>query len=81
MLFHLSLVHQFGFQSTIDVNNKQVLSNFLGVELSRSCKEQSKSMKSLGANFFSKAANSSKSEKYSQKTKQAIEDEDWFKNI
>lgn len=69
-----------GFVSTIDVKNREVLTNFLGVELSKSCKEQSKSMRSLGSNFFSKA-NNSKSQNYSQKTQQALEDDDWFKNI
>ncbi len=69
-----------GFVSTVDVKNREVLSNFLGVELSKSCKEQSRSLRSLGSNFFSKA-NNSKSKNYSQKTQQALEDDDWFKNI
>lgn len=70
-----------GFLSTIDVDDRSVLEDFLGVELSKSCKEQSQSLRSLGSDFFSKANKSSKSEKYSQKTQQAIENENWFDDI
>lgn len=70
-----------GFVSTIDVTNRRELVNFLGVELSKSCKEQSKSMKSLGANFFSQAANKSSSANYSQATKQVLEDTGWIDDI
>ncbi len=66
-----------GFMATTDANN---LVQFLGVELSQSCKEQSKSMKSLGANFFSQAADKSTSAGYSQTTAQALED-DWINDI
>lgn len=72
---------ELGFMSTIDVNDKSVLTTFLGEELSRSCKEQSQSIRALGSNFFSKAIKNSNSEKYSQKTKQALEDDDWFSDI
>ena len=68
-----------GFMCTIDVDNEERLTNFLGVELSKSCKEQSKSMKSLGSNFFSSAVGNS--EGYSQATTQALEDNDWFTDI
>lgn len=72
---------EMGFVSTIDVVNRETLVNFLGVELSKSCKEQSRSMKSLGANFFSQAANKTKSEGYSQTTAQALEDTSWIDDI
>lgn len=68
-----------GFQSVIDVDNREVLTNFIGVELSNSCKEQSQSMKPLGANFFSKAVE--ESEEYSQSTMQALEDTSWIDDI
>lgn len=70
-----------GFMSTINVKDRDTLVQFLGVELSKSCKEQSRSMKSLGANFFSQAAGKSNSTGYSQTTAQALEDEDWMKDI
>ena len=71
---------QMGFQAVIDVTDRSALVNFLGVELSRSCKEQSKSMKSLGADFFSKAVGS-KSEAFSKTTAQAFEDTGWMYDI
>lgn len=70
-----------GFMSTIDVTDRDALVNFLGVELSNSCKEQSKSLKALGANFFSQAVNNSVSTGYSQTTKQALDDESWIMDI
>lgn len=70
-----------GFMSVIDVNDKETLINFLGVELSKSCKEQSKSLKALGANFFSQAVNNGNSEAYSQTTAQALEDDSWIDDI
>lgn len=70
-----------GFMSTIDVRDRDTLVNFLGVELSKSCKEQSMSMKSLGANFFSQAVNNTKSETYSQTAAQALEDTSWIDDI
>lgn len=70
-----------GFMSTIDVDDKEILINFLGIELSKSCKEQSKSLKALGANFFSQAVNNSNSESYSQTTTQALEDDSWIDDI
>lgn len=70
-----------GFMSTIDVVNRETLVNFLGVELSKSCKEQSKSLKALGANFFSKAVGDTQSEGYSQTAKQALEDTSWIDDI
>lgn len=72
---------ELGCMSTIDVTNREKLVNFLGVELSKSCKEQSKSMKSLGANFFSQAAGNNKSEGYSQTTAQVLEDTAWIDDI
>lgn len=70
-----------GFMSTIDVNNRETLINFLGVELSKSCKEQSQSLKALGANFFSQAVNNGNSEGYSQTAAQALEDDSWINDI
>ena len=70
-----------GFLSVIDVTDRDTLVNFLGVELSKSCKEQSKSMKSLGANFFSQAVGSTDSERFSQATAQALEDTSWMDGL
>lgn len=68
-----------GFQSTIEVNNRETLIKFFGEDLSRACKEQSKSRKALGSNFFSKIKG--KSEPYSHTTEQALEDDDWISSI
>lgn len=70
-----------GFMSTINVTERDTLTNFLGVELSKSCKEQSKSLKSLGANFFSQAVDKGNSEAYSHTTAQALEDDSWINDI
>lgn len=70
-----------GFQATIEVEKNETLKEFLGVELSKSCKEQSKSMKSLGANFFSQAAGDGNSQGYSQKTAQVMEDKSVWDDI
>ena len=72
---------EMGFMSVIDVTNRDALVNFLGVELSKSCKEQSKSMKSLGANFFSQAVGTTDSERFSQATAQALEDTSWMDGL
>lgn len=72
---------EMGFLSTIDVENKENLVNFLGVELSKSCKEQSRSMKALGANFFSKAVEQSASQGYSSTAKQVLDDVSWINDI
>lgn len=70
-----------GFASTIDVVNKSSLENFLGVELSKRCKEQSKRSKGFGANFFSKAADNGNSAMLSHTTAQALENPDWYDDI
>lgn len=70
-----------GFMATVDVTNRNALLNFLGVELSNSCKEQSKSMKSLGGSFFSQANEQSQSQEYSQTTAQALDDRSWIDDI
>lgn len=70
-----------GFVSTIDIKNKTSLTTFLGEELSRSCKEQSRSIRSLGSEFFSKANKDSHSTGYSAKTSQVLEDDDWFSDV
>lgn len=72
---------EMGFNATIDVVDRSSLVNFLGVELSQSCKEQSKSLKSLGANFFSQIADGSASQEYSQTTGQVLEDDSWINDI
>jgi len=77
---HSEFGKQMGFMSTIDVTDRNTLVNFLGVELSKSCKEQSMSMKSLGANFFSQAVGQTNSEKFSQTTAQALDD-DWMTEL
>ncbi len=69
-----------GFQAAIDVRDRTTLVQFMGEELSRSCKEQSQSMKALGADFFSHAATES-SAGYSNTTAQALEDDDWIDEI
>lgn len=74
-----------GFVATIDVNDKaEALTQFLGVELSKSCKEQSQSMKALGSSFFSHAADKSSSASFSKTTKEVLgetEDDDWMNSI
>lgn len=70
-----------GFMSTIDVRDRSTLVNFLGVELSNSCKEQSRSLKALGADFFSKVAGNGNSDEYSHTTAQALEDDSWMTDI
>lgn len=70
-----------GFMANIDVTDRTALLNFLGVDLSNSCKEQSQSSKSLGASFFSQTAETSQSQEYSQATAQALEDNSWIGDI
>lgn len=72
---------EMGFQATVDVNNRDSLVKFMGEELSKSCKEQSQSMKALGANFFSHATDEESSDNYSKTTAQALEDDDWIDEI
>ena len=55
------------------------LEEFMGRELSRSCSEQSKSLSSLGANFFSAA--DKENSQYSAGADQALNDDSWFENI
>lgn len=69
-----------GFTATVDVTDRNALLRFLGVELSNSCKEQSQSAKTLGANFFSQA-NKGMSQEYSQTAAQALEDNSWIDEI
>jgi hypothetical protein len=69
-----------GFQSTKDVNDRKKMVECME-EVSNSCKEQSQSMKALGSNFFSQAANKEASSGYSQTTAQALEDDDWIGDI
>ena len=66
-----------GFVATVDVDD---IENFLGVELSSSCKEQSKRNEALGSEFFSQINNNSESANYSTETAQAFSD-DWFNNL
>lgn len=68
------------FQATINIDGNTTLENFLGKELSKSCKAQSQSLKALGADFFSQAKDKP-SQSYSNKASTALEDEDWFEDI
>lgn len=70
-----------GFMATVDVTKRSDLLNFLGVELSNSCKEQSQSLKTLGSSFFSRTVEKSESQGYSQTTAQALEDNSWINEI
>ena len=70
-----------GFLSVKDVRDRGDLETFLGKELSESCKEQSKSMKGLGANFFSKAVDGTSSSGYSAKAQEVLEDDSWLNDI
>ena len=72
---------ELGFQSTIDVNNRNILKDFLVDELSKSTMEQSRSIHPLGSNFFSKATYGEESEKISNKAKEALEDRKWLGEI
>ena len=72
---------ELGFDSTIEVKEQKELINFLGVELSKSCKEQSQSMKALGSNFFSQAVVNKNSEGYSLRTSAVVDDEDFMDDI
>ena len=69
-----------GFMATLDVTDRDRLISFLGVELSKSCKEQSQSLKALGSNFFSQAVGN-QSKGYSHTTAQALTDDSWFEDI
>lgn len=70
-----------GFMATKDVRNREDLVDFMGRELSQSCKKQSRSAKSLGANFFSHAASKSRSANYSKTTAQVLEDDSWMDDL
>lgn len=70
-----------GFMATIDIRDRAALRNFLGVTLSDACKEQSRSRKPLGSNFFSQANEISQSQDYSQEEEQALEDFSWIDEI
>lgn len=85
-----------GFVSTVDVKDRKSIANFLGVELSKSMKEQSKRETAMGAEFLSNAKGSSSQNilgesffsraenqggEFSHTTSQALEDDSWFDNI
>lgn len=72
---------ELGFQSTIDVSDRKTLTKFMGVELSKSCKEQSRSMKALSGDFFSKVADGGISKGYSRTTAQVLDDDSWINEI
>ena len=67
------------FQATQDVTNPEDLKVFFGETLSESCKEASRSMKPLGANFFSAAMKSST--EFSAATQTSVEADDWVDDI
>lgn len=70
-----------GFQSTVDVVDREKISKFLGEELVNSSKSQSRSLGALGSKFFSQVDNGKGSSGYSNTTNQALEDDDWFDSI
>jgi len=64
-----------GFSCTKDINSSSELITCMGKELSKSCKEQSKSAFSLKSEFFSKADKNSEED---DKNNRAILDDDFF---
>lgn len=70
-----------GFSSTIQLEDRDAATDFLGKELSKSCKEQVKSVKALGSNFFSKAKENKGSAGYSKTTEEVLENDDWIDSI
>lgn len=64
-----------GFTCTKDINTVEELVSCLGIELSKSCKEQSRSVYSLKSEFFSKASADSGDDALDE---QAIVDDDFF---
>lgn len=71
---------EIGFMVTKDVDDRDAFEDFCE-ELSESCKEQSKSLKALGKDFFSKATRDQSSSEYSNKAGQSLEDDSWFDDI
>ena len=63
------------FSCTKDINSVEELVQCMGTELSKSCKEQSKSAYSLKSEFFSKADKNSEED---DTQNQAIIDDDFF---
>lgn len=68
-----------GFKSTKDVTDKDFIVKFLSEELSNSCRDQSKSLKGLGANFFSQVGINSSN--YSKTTEEVLEDDGWMEDF
>lgn len=68
-----------GFKSTKDVTDKDFIVKFLSEELSKSCRDQSKSLKGLGANFFSQVGINSPN--YSKTTEEVLEDDSWMEDF
>lgn len=64
-----------GFSCTKDIHTVKELVSCMGVELSKSCKEQSRSAYSLKSEFFSKADTNSEED---DTDSQAIMDDDFF---
>jgi len=69
---------QLGFSCTKDITSARELVSCMGNELSRSCKEQSKSAYSLKSAFFSTADKNSEEDNIEE---QAIVDDDFFNNV
>lgn len=66
---------ELGFSCTKDIHSVKELISCMGSELSKSCKEQSKSAYSLKSEFFSKADQNSEED---EAQNQAIIDDDFF---
>ena len=67
-----------GFLATKDVKDRGALPEFFE-EFSEASRRQSQTRKSLGANFFSNVQSSSAG--YSNRARQALEDDSWFDDI
>lgn len=70
-----------GFQAVQNVSNRADAKKFFGEKLSKSCKEQSRSLKGLGANFFSKAMDGDNSSEYSSAADEVLENDSWIDDI
>ena len=65
-----------GFSCTKDITTVGELISTMGTQLSKSCKEQSRSLYSLKSAFFSKAAENAEDD-----VRDDISDEDFFFNV
>ncbi len=70
------IAEKLGFDCKKDITSKEELRQFMGKELSKSCKTQSRSSKSLGSKFFSSIADKDES-----KIETDVFDDDSFFNV